>query len=155
CHALTIEYFDVLRHLQVSQELVDVQECLFIPMLMAPFDSAKTLRWRHPLAGSLINRSLAGGFEALQRIANNYAGTDLPLARYADEPILDLEGELLVSFHIPRPPDDANDAFVKDHWLPLVPFLFGDPLGIWNAYLSQLLKAERDRVFATQIAPRI
>ena len=46
CHAMTIEYFEVLRHFQISQELVDVQECLFVPLLMGSFDSAKALRWR-------------------------------------------------------------------------------------------------------------
>ena len=155
CHALTIEYFEVLRHLQVSQEVADVQECLFIPLLMTPFDSAKALRWRNALRRYLRDPSLAGGFDALHRIATNYAGADFPAARFADEPIQDLEGELLISFHIPRPADDANDAFVPAHWSPLGFFL---PLAagvLFDAYLSQRLKAERDQVFATQIAPRI
>src|SRR5436190_8705342 len=37
CHAITIQHFEVLRHFQVSQELVDVQECLFVPLLMSRF----------------------------------------------------------------------------------------------------------------------
>ena len=50
CHAITIQYFEVLRHLLVRQRLVDVQECLFVPMLMSWFTRDKALRWRNTLA---------------------------------------------------------------------------------------------------------
>jgi hypothetical protein len=78
CHAITIEYFEVLRHFQVFQELVDVQECLFIPLLMSRFDSMKALRWRETLARVLRNRSLRRGFDSIERILNNYEGSDFP-----------------------------------------------------------------------------
>jgi len=156
CHAITIEYFEVLRHFQVSQELADVQECLFIPLLMASFDSAKALRWRRPLRAYLQDQSLFGGFDALDRIATNYAGSDLPTGRYADETIEDLEGELRISFVIPRPQDkDDDDTFVYDNWKPWTPFLWDHPLAIFNQYLLEARKAERDRIFRTQIAPRL
>src|SRR5262245_50292099 len=50
CHALTIQYFEVLRHLKVTHELSDVQECLFVPFPMSEFDRPKVLRWRQPLS---------------------------------------------------------------------------------------------------------
>jgi len=155
CHALTMEYFEVLRHLQVSQELADVQECLFIPLLMTTFDSAKALRWRQALRRFLRDPSLAGGFDALERIANNYLGVDFPMGRYADEVIQDLEGELLISFEFPRPADDPDAKFVQAHWDPLSFLLPGNALILWNDYLSQKAQAERDQVFAAQIAPRL
>ncbi|HBG58247.1 MAG TPA: hypothetical protein DDX07_09570, partial [Porphyromonadaceae bacterium] len=31
CHAMTVEYFEVLKHYALETELVDVQECLFVP----------------------------------------------------------------------------------------------------------------------------
>jgi hypothetical protein len=43
CHALTIEYFEVLRHLQVTQEIAQVRECLFIPLLIISFSIDKAL----------------------------------------------------------------------------------------------------------------
>ena len=49
CHALTIQYFEVLRHFQVLEELAEVRECLFVPFLMSPFHDAKVLRWREAL----------------------------------------------------------------------------------------------------------
>ena len=155
CHAMTIEYFEVLRHFQISQELVDVQECLFVPLLMGSFDSAKALRWRRALRTYLQDRSLSGGFDAMERIAMNYAGSDLPTGRYADETIEDLEGELRISFVIPRPQDDTDDNFVMTNWDPFRPFLWDNPLAIFNQYLVQAIKADRDRIFRTQIAPRL
>ena len=39
CHALTIQYFEVLRHLKVlARASSDVRECLFVPLPIAPFD---------------------------------------------------------------------------------------------------------------------
>ena len=63
CHAITIQYFEVLRHLLVRQRLTDVQECLFIPLLMSRFDSAKAMRWRNTLRGMVVNRRLRAGFD--------------------------------------------------------------------------------------------
>ena len=57
CHAITMEYFEVLRHFQVSVELADVQECLFVPLAISPFTPAKALRWR----GSLMPALSRGG----------------------------------------------------------------------------------------------
>ena len=49
CHAMTVQYFEVLRHLKLQHELADVQECLFVPLPMSEFDLDKTLRWRQEL----------------------------------------------------------------------------------------------------------
>ena len=46
CHALTIQYFEVLRHLKVEHKLTDVQEGLFVPLPITQFDRGKALRWR-------------------------------------------------------------------------------------------------------------
>ena len=61
CHAMTIQYFEVLRHLRVTHELADVQECLFVPLPMTPFDRAKALRWRQSLETYLQRPELAAG----------------------------------------------------------------------------------------------
>src|SRR5581483_10019488 len=73
CHAITVQYFEVLRHLLVRQRLVDVQECLFVPLLMSWFTSAKALRWRNALA-SATPAQFRGGYAALDRLAANYVG---------------------------------------------------------------------------------
>lgn len=105
CHAITVEYFEVLRHFAVEHKLVDVQECLFVPLLMSPFDRNKVIRWRQALQKGLRDRRLLPAFDALDRIVHNYDGADVPPGSYADEPISRIEGLLRVSFRLVRPAD--------------------------------------------------
>ena len=114
CHAITVQYFEVLRHLLVRQRLVDVQECLFVPLLMSWFTSAKALRWRNTLA-SATPRQLRGGYDALDRIASAYVGSDLPLGRYADEQLQTIDGDLRIRFQLARP-RDKDDDFDPSAW---------------------------------------
>jgi hypothetical protein len=85
CHAMTIQYFEVLRHLQVVHELADVQECLFVPLPMKQFDLLKTLRWRQSLSTYLQRRDLAPAFDAARRVQTNWTEVMTPVGRYADE----------------------------------------------------------------------
>lgn len=155
CHAITIEYFEVLRHFQVSQELADVQECLFVPLLMTRFDRDKAIRWKDALKRRFRNRGLIKAFDASERIKNNYEGSDLPIGRYADENIEYIDGELRISFKLVRPEDNADDTFNVSFWNPYSSFLWDSPISIFNQYMLNVLKSERDRVFQRDIAPRI
>lgn len=154
CHAMTMEYFEVLRHLIVRQRLVDVQECLFVPLQMSRFDRAKALRWRHTLKTVMPERALKTGFDALERIENNYAGSDMPVGAYADERIDYLEGELTIRFQLARPRDNDQDDFNAANWnwmgllLPMI-----NPQELYKSFLKgQTLK---DRIFLEQVGPRI
>jgi hypothetical protein len=104
CHAVTIQYFEVLRHLKLQHELAGVQECLFVPLPMSEFDLAKALRWRQELRTYLQRPQLAGGFDAARRVQTHWSQVDSPLDRYADEYVLSLSGELLITILIPLPP---------------------------------------------------
>ncbi len=104
CHALTIQYFEVLRHLKLEHELTDVQECLFVPLPMAEFDLAKILRWRQSLQTFLQRRELMPGFEAGRRVDSLWSSVDYPLDRYADEMVSSISGELQLSLYVPLPP---------------------------------------------------
>jgi hypothetical protein len=152
CHAITIEYFEVLRHFMVEQRLADVQECLFVPLLMSKFNAAKALRWRDILQRYLRKYKLSKGFDALERIRNNYEGSDLPLQRYADESIEYMDGELTLEFRLSRPNDGVNnllDTFGWTHFSNLIGW------GIITQTLSNIIQADRDNVFQRQLAPRI
>lgn len=155
CHAMTIEYFEVLRHFQISQELTDVQECLFVPLMMSRFDAFKALRWRESLLRFLRNRALRGGFDALERIRNSYQGSDLPLGTYAEETLEDLDGELRISFILARPQDGVDDAIDAARWNVFTPFLWASPASIFNNFFLGRVQAERDRIWQREIAPRI
>jgi hypothetical protein len=159
CHAMTVEYFEVLRHLQVTQEIAHVQECLFVPFEVAPFNAAKALRHREPLRRHLRRRDLAGGFDALERIRTNWVDADYPLARYADESITYLDGDLQVAFSLPRPKDKGadNDEFDLSQWaIYEANGLLPQPAETtWRTYLGTAMPDQRDAIFAASIAPRI
>ena len=104
CHAMTVQYFEVLRHLRLEHKLTDVQECLFVPLPMSRFDLPKALRWRQSLQTYLQRRELAGGFEAARRVQTNWLQSGEPLGRFADESIRSIAGELLLTVMIPMPP---------------------------------------------------
>ena len=152
CHAITIQYFEVLRHLLVRQRLVDVQECLFVPLMMSWFDSEKALRWRDTMFHA-VPRRLRRGFGALDRIANDYAGSDLPSGRYADEQLLTLSGDLRLRFQIARPRDAEDGLFDPVQWNPLLKLFGFSPADFYDQYLKdQKLK---DRIFLERLGARI
>jgi hypothetical protein len=113
CHAITIQYFEVLRHYAIHQELSDVQECLFIPMFIDDFDRRKILRWRDILSTYLFApsdkiKNMRAGFDALQRAEDAEKGdpdayADFPTARYCDENLTDIFGDLKFNLHVVRP----------------------------------------------------
>ena len=104
CHALTIQYFEVLRHLKLVVDLADVQECLFVPFPMAQFTLAKALRWRQALQTYLQRRELTEAFDSAWRVETDWSDTDYPSGRYADEMVVSLAGELQLTVIIPLPP---------------------------------------------------
>ena len=105
CHAVTIQYFEVLRHFSVQTRLADVQECLFVPLQITPFDLAKILRWRSTLEKHLGRRDLLKGFDAVLRILkekenaeNYYDSIGFPRTRFAEQPMKAFSGALVLEF---------------------------------------------------------
>ncbi len=116
CHALTMMYFEVLRHYAIFQEIANVEECLFVPLLMTRFDHRNVFKFRDVLAESLLFRPsvtyltsfdgqnpLIKGFDALQRVVTNYEHVDYPGGAYCDEAMNFITGELFVRTNIQRP----------------------------------------------------
>jgi Papain-like cysteine protease AvrRpt2 len=116
CHALTILYFEVLRHYAVYQELVQVEECIFVPLLMTNFTSENIYQWRDVLAENLLARPsstylttllgenpLLKAFDANERIKTNYSTVDYPVGAYDDEKISYLKGTLNLRVNFQRP----------------------------------------------------
>lgn len=155
CHSLTIQYFEVLRHLQVTQELAAAQECLFVPFAISPFTPDKVLRWRRPLERSLRRRSLEPAFDSLERVEADWEGADVPAGRYADEPLRSLDGELSVRSVLPRPADGELDEFVETNWSGYVDHLWDTPANIFDRYLGGVLPEDRDAVWDARIAPGV
>lgn len=161
CHALTIEYFEVLRHLQVSQEIAHVQECLFIPLKITPFTVEKALAWRGPLQQGLRARRYLPYFNALERVATDWQDADFPIARYADDPVTHIDGEFRVRITLPRPLDTDTDEYDKDQWLPysqlLGPTLLTEQQtkDVWERYMGVALPSQRSNIWNTRLAPGV
>ncbi|WP_089940021.1 Ig-like domain-containing protein [Candidatus Entotheonella palauensis] len=155
CHALTVQYFEVLRHFQILEELAEVRECLFVPFLMSRFDDTKTLKWREALARYIRKRKLRRGFDAIERIQLNYAGTRFPVGSYAEEPLEALDGELEIRLTVARPRDPEEDEagyFLKAwHFWPLL--IGGNPADIYDLHLRN--QQFKDRIFQQMLAPQI
>lgn len=172
CHALTIQYFEILRHFVVQQELVDVQECLFVPLMMSRFTDGKILRWRECLSEHLLygadtakGQELRKGFEALERISRNYQGVDFPQRRepngtvtflpFCEESIDEVFGEFQLRLTLSRPADAQDGSIDVGTWATLSHLFRGlDINGIRNLFIK-LNAQERDRVFQEQHAPAL
>ena len=121
CHALTMMYFEVLRHYAVYQELAHVEECVFVPLLMTHFTTDNICKWRDVLARHLLPmlsntylqpfrqmriglaHPLLKAFDANDRIRSNYANVDYPATSYDDEVISFVKGEVTLRVNLPRP----------------------------------------------------
>lgn len=177
CHALTIQYFEVLRHFKLQHRLSDVRECLFIPLEMTTFDGKKALRWREVLSRYLIRdpfsrrletrrflfgsgNPLSMGFDAIERIENNYEGSNLPLGIYADERLDYLEGSLYLKFQLTRPKDGTDEEtgesiFQAVSWSFLGLILPATTaLALFQKY-KNLEEIRKDEAFQTEVAPDI
>jgi hypothetical protein len=158
CHALTVEYFEVLKHYRVDQELASVNECLFVPLHMTRFNDMKALRWRDTLQVYLRDRSLRGGFNAIERIVTGYADTDLPPGRYADVAVREVFGEFRIELDIARPRPQREDediqAYLDSNW-NFWENLFGVGTAE-SAYNNSILEQDlADQIFVSQLAPQV
>lgn len=178
CHAITIQYFEVLRHFKVRQRFADARECLFVPLLMSQFDLDKALRWKESLQFSLINKSLTKAFDAAERIKNKWIDSNFPSGTFASEKILNASGNFQIKFIIRRPDDklvetddyskpifgganmivgyqkktveDINEA----NWQSLIPFLGADtPRGFYDHNLRNA--KNKDEVFHRLLGEKI
>lgn len=150
CHAMTVEYFQVLRHFVVRQQLETVRECVFVPMSMMGFDHARAYRFREELKPALLDRELREAFRALERkVLDKY---DPP--SQAQRKVAWVEGELELVCEIPRPEDGEDNEFKADYWkwfAFLVPFYSARELH--ERYIRKV--KEKDRSFRENILPVI
>ncbi len=118
CHALTMMYFEVLRHYAIYQELSSVEECVFVPLLMTDFSTENIFKWRDVLAMHLLympsetylrhrgygyRHPLLKAFDANERIKTDYANVDFPAGRYDEESITYIRGEINLKTNLQRP----------------------------------------------------
>lgn len=123
CHALTMMYFEVLRHFAIYQELSHVEECVFVPLLMTNFTVENITKWKDVLALHLLplnsdtylqpqgfllrgrQHPLLKAFDAAERVQTDWRNVDYPPEgmSYADETMQFITGQMNLRVHIPRP----------------------------------------------------
>ncbi len=116
CHALTMMYFEVLRHYAVFQELTHVEECVFVPLLMTDFTIDNIYKWQDVLAPNLLpisantylqkiggDHPLLRAFDAIDRKKTNYEHVDFPQGSHDQEPIRFIKGSAVLRVELPRP----------------------------------------------------
>lgn len=178
CHALTIQYYEVLRHFKIRQRFAGARECLFVPLLMSQFDLKKSLRWRESLQLALIDRRLAKGFDAGDRILHEWQDSNFPSGTFASESIITASGVLQIRFVLQRPVDkivevddldrpplvaSANltvwhkkkvSEIIPANWQKLTPFLDGiSPAEFHKDYLEGA--TDKDAVFHQMIGEKV
>jgi hypothetical protein len=154
CHAMTIQYFEVLRHFAVQERLAGVQECLFVPLQMALFDDAKVLRWRDLLSEACRQPALREGFESIWRLSS--PATTPPDRAFADDPIEEMSGRIFLRVSIARPkdPDEASRAVLEQtEWRFFGIILRVHPEVVYEQYRRN--EQRRDQIFRSEIAPEI
>jgi len=129
CHAMTIQYFEVLRHFLVEHTLDAVSRCVFVPLDIAPFTRDRARAWREILEPRLLEPSLADGFEAADR-------TQRRLTEFGNigERVTSIVATLEIVFRIARPQEhftsygkgagrdhaEAAQGETSGRWQPIV-----------------------------------
>lgn len=124
CHSLTMMYFEVLRHFAISQELVQVEECVFVPLMMTDFSVQNIHKWKDVLATNLLpipsntslyrrlrmsrfrrTHPLLRAFDAIDRINSDYSRVNFPEdgETYADGTMINVKGHFKMRINLPRP----------------------------------------------------
>ena len=67
-HAMTLLYYEVLRHYRVAVEMVDVGPALLLQQAMNVFDDAAIFQYRRFLEAGLLIEELRPGFDAIERL---------------------------------------------------------------------------------------
>ena len=149
CHAITVQYFEVLRHFRVDHELSAVRECLYIPLPIAAFDNTKVRRWRQA-----IETYLPSGYRpALEALAGDDAsGAAGGSTIYADETLTGLTITLDLILDFPLPPTKIEDATKWTDYFAL-DLASASPLPSLFTELRQLAESERAKFFEAKIAP--
>lgn len=157
CHALSVVYYEILRHIRVDTAFSGVRECLFVPFSITPFNVDKALKWREQLRNGMLDRTLRWALDRLDEVASAWAGSDVPPGPRSRHPINHVTGSLYVQLSIERPrelaAEEELESYLANVWRPLAPVL-GVPVQRIREQLEQR-ERNRDDYFQREIAPTL
>ncbi|MCZ0962518.1 hypothetical protein [Paracoccus benzoatiresistens] len=155
CHALSVLYYEILRHLRVDTAFAGVRECLFVPFSVTPFDIDKALKWRDKLRHGVLDTSLRWALDRLDEVASAWADSDIPPGRRMDHPVNHVTGSAYIKLSIDRPREQGATETMDDYfkiWSPLAPLL-SQPARQVIANLAAANERARDLYFQREVAP--
>jgi outer membrane protein OmpA-like peptidoglycan-associated protein len=110
--ALSIVYYEILRHLRVDTEIAAVSECLFVPLPILPFTDARISRYRKTLSRFARSAQEKAVFRYLDDIQDEFVDSTIPSGERADQPLIELSGSIWVTMGINMPaPESILDRF--------------------------------------------
>ena len=135
---------EVLDAYDIRQRLTNVREAIAVPLRVSMFTESKVLRWRKELEDAMREKDFLPGFASIERIQNDYKGSQIPSGRFADAVITDMDGVLHVECRISRPveqvPEDLGEISVWDWYLGHTKTFFSR--AHYNRQLEHWIKAQ-------------
>lgn len=153
-HSLTVIYYQILRHLRVETAFAGVSECLFVPFAIKPFDLTRAYRWRESIGRALRQARYRRALDRVRDVATDFAQSDIPEGRRADQRVVDIRGSITIKLSIERPADGDNGSFRKENWNQLGPLL-AEPAKAIHEALEGVVDGQRDRFFQANHAGAI
>jgi GH25 family lysozyme M1 (1,4-beta-N-acetylmuramidase) len=151
-HALTVIYYQILRHLKVITSFAGVRECIFVPFAIKPFDIQRAYRWREALQASIRSSRYARALQYLKDVVTNFSTSDIVPGPRAGQQLTYLRGSIYVSLGIERPRDTDDGKFDAARWLVTQSLLGAPAFGIFSI-LAEVNESQRDRIFQAEHAP--
>ncbi|HEY7410058.1 MAG TPA: hypothetical protein VII13_04925 [Vicinamibacteria bacterium] len=153
-HALTVIYYQILRHLKVETGVGGVRECLFVPFAITPFTLARAYRWRELIQRGLRDNRYADAIKYLKDVLHDFAGSDVPPRRRSEQDVRFVNGSLFIRLAVERPKDKDDGSYDAAAWASVHPFLGRPSLAVFTR-LKALAEAQREAVFQKEEAPAI
>jgi hypothetical protein len=171
CHALSIVYYEILRHLRVDTEVGGVRECLFIPLSINKFDDDRILKHRQVLQRYVRNRDQRNALRNVSDILDDFQNSEIPAGARNEQNLTYLTGRVDLQLSITRPQEGEVAAEVEEgtrrefseteryrklveKYEPYAFFLPKAPSEIVHD-LHNVTESERDRYFQRNIAPHM
>lgn len=171
CHALSIIYYDILRHLRVDTEVGGVRECLFVPLSIEEFDDARIAKHQEVLLRYVPSGDQRNVLRHLEDLQNNFANSEIPAGQRNEQKLTYLNGSIDLRLSITRPREgevaekveegarrefSETERFRKmvEEFSKFSIFLPKPPTEIVHD-LHKVTEGERDRYFQRNIAPHM
>lgn len=172
CHALSVVYYEILRHIRVDTEIGGVRECLFVPLEVRSFTDTRIARHKDVLSRVMRRHSQRLALRYLEEIQSNFTrGDSIPAGERFKQTLSSLNGSLYIRMGITRPTegdiaDEVDEGTTQElsqtkrfkelvkKLAPFSAFAGRSPTKMAHEILS-ISENDRDSFFQREIAPHM